>query len=172
MHGVQPLVRRCSGGKQADGGDAGSSGGEAGGGVGLGDAAEGEDGDGTGGGAGFMELVEADSFGDDGPSDALLEDGAEEDEVCAAFGGAPDLGEGVAGDADGGTGAVRSGDRPEAADVAGVEFTVARGEVDAVGRSGDCDVGAAVDEEPGARAVGVGVLGKGLRLRGPSRGAG
>ena len=113
--------------EEADGGDAGGPGGERGGGVGAGDAAEGQDRDGGGGETGGSEEIEAGTFGDFFVAEGILrraifgvtiqverlfsnyifgddffEDGAEENEGGAVVWGegcgVGDLGEGDAAD--------------------------------------------------------------------------
>jgi len=93
--------------KETDGGDSGSTGFEAAGGAGLGDAAEREDGNGSRGGADGAQEIEACAPRNEGLSgvlggrvgDHLLEDGAKEDERRPESTDAGDIRDAVTGDA-------------------------------------------------------------------------
>lgn len=151
--------------KEAYGGDAGGSSGECGGGVGAGDASEGEDGDGLSGEGGCAEQIEAsagsDFFIDDvflggiRCGDHFFEDGTEEDVggtvVRRSRCGAGNLVEGVAGEADERLG--QAGRGVEGANLSGGKLAGRGGEMDSVGAGGESDVGAGVDEEPGCGVV-------------------
>jgi len=133
--------------EEADGGDSAGSGVDAGGGIRFGDSAEGQDGSLAGGGAGGAESVEACSGNDDAAIHGLFEDRTEEDQAGAVRVGAVDVGEGMAGDADGGLGAARG--LEELPDLPRGELLAAAGQVDAVGAGGNGDIGAGVDEQTG-----------------------
>lgn len=128
--------------EEANSGDAGGPGFEAGRGVSGGDAAEGEDRDGVGEGAGLGQGGEAGGWGV-----SLAEDGAEEDEAGRVEVGGEDLAARVAGAADDrvrqAVGAV------EMPDLRGSEAAGVGGEMDAVGAGGEGYIGAGVDEEAG-----------------------
>lgn len=143
-------------GEEADGGYAGGSGGEAGGGILFCDAAEGEDVDWGGGAAGGGQELDA-SAGGGICGDCFLEDRAEEDKVGPRlFGWGCRMGDflkRMAREADGGGRQADVG--VELADLRGSEGAGAGGEVDAVGVGGDGDVGTGVDEEFGWGVVGA-----------------
>ena len=88
--------------EEADGGDSGGTGLEAGGGIGTGDAAEGEDGDRGDEKAGLAENHDPCGWRDELAGDGFAEDGAEEDEVGVEAAGLFQIVLGVAGEADGG----------------------------------------------------------------------
>ncbi len=92
---------RCSSRKkQADRGDAGGSGVEAGGDGGGGDAAKGKDGGGCGSLGCGRESLKAEAGAHQVAIDALFEDWPEEDEVSAGAVGGMDFGKGVGADAE------------------------------------------------------------------------
>ncbi len=106
--------------EEADAGDAGGSGCEAGGGVLQRDAAERVDRDGGCGAAGGAKLVDSLPWRDDLAGDNLFEDRGEEDGVGMVDAGAMDVFQGVAGDGDDWRRAVGRG--VEAADLGEGEF--------------------------------------------------
>lgn len=136
--------------KEADSGDSGGPGFEAGWGVFRVDAAESVDGSGRGGEAGGVEGFEALAWGDELASDGFLEDGGEEDQVGVVASGF-DLGEGMAGDRD--DGRRKGGGGIEAPDLRGSELASGGGEMDSVGCGSESYVEAGVDEEPGGSVV-------------------
>ena len=136
--------------EEADAGDSGCTGLDAGGDVGGCDATEGEDRDGRGGGAGLFEEGEPGAAGKVAASDGFIEHGAEEDGVGSGaeglFAMVGELVEAMAGDGDERN--RQAGLGVEGADLDGGEFAGSGGEVDAGGSDSDGKVGAGVDEEP------------------------
>ena len=100
---------QCGRKEQTDGGDAGGAGCQAGGNGGGGDAAEGEERRGVGGLRGGGKGVKADTGPDTIATDALFEDGAEEDEIDAGVAGNLDFLKGVGAGAEDGVGTVGLG---------------------------------------------------------------
>lgn len=129
--------------EQADSSDAGCSGREALWRVGRVDSSEGEDGEFRGGLTGSAESFETGGWGDFGAIEPFSEDGGEEDERGLLVVGAADFVEGVAADADGGSG-------QDAAYLSRGELSGSGGEVNAIRAGSDRDIGATGDKDTSA----------------------